>query len=509
MLARMRRLPIFFACSAVAIVVGCGEAIGASDAGGGMDAGGDGSSGERDGAPIDDAGTEDGGPIPIPTKDAGPDLVDGGPGEIDGGPVEIDSGIPSPIDSGPPIDTGTPSPIDSGTDSGMTPDAGPMCATPPEGPPPFPGCNPTEGIECDGDWSDRCSPACSASQCCSPQRNGFACVPRGVGGSCPAADLWVDPTRLAPYIETRTFGDGACAILEGCVGGAGTRRLLRFDTWTPNTGGADMFLGVPSPGTPYFEYSSCHGHYHFNSYAEYELLSSDESCVAAVGHKQAFCLLDYYEYPCSDTGAGGVPLCSFLAGGYTCGNQGIRRNAQDVYDASLDCQWIDITDVPAGDYVIRIRVNTEHILNESSYDNNEIRVPFSIPPTDGATGIDISAPCATPTSGINRDCDFTRSFEGTCVAGASVEVGCSSACGLGSCVGDTIMRVCEAALGSNCTIENDLETNDDSGCGLGPCGGTGDCCSRVTFTCPPTGAYTVWTGAYDGVSATSCIVAAR
>lgn len=290
--------------------------------------------------------------------------------------IPMDGGPPVPGDGGTAADTGVVE-RDSGApvDSGPRPDSGDC--HPPEGPPPFSGCHPTMGIECDGDWAGRCSPACSASECCSPQNNRFVCVPRRADGSCPAADLFVDATRLRPSIEYRNFAPDSCAIAEGCIGGPGRRRLLRFDTWTPNVGGADMFLGVPTMSSPYFEWSPCHRHYHFNTYAEYELLSADGMCVAAQGHKQAFCLLDFYEYPC---GTAGAPDCRRIRDGYTCSNQGIRRAAQDVYDSSLDCQWIDITGVPPGDYIIRIRVNTEHILYEEDYGNNEIRVPFTIPP---------------------------------------------------------------------------------------------------------------------------------
>lgn len=399
-------------------------------------------------------------------------------------------------------------PIDSGPRDAGPPlwDGGGIC-NPPEGPSPHPSCNPDDGIECDGDWSGRCTPACGADQCCSPQRNRFQCVPRNADGTCPAADLWVDATRLDPYVEYRYFAEGDCAIVEGCVDGPGMRRLLRFDTWTPNTGGADMFLGVPSMSSPYFEYSSCHRHYHFNSYAEYELLTSDESCVAAVGHKQAFCLLDFYDYPCDATRTDpDVPDCTSIRG-YTCGNQGIRRDAQDVYGAGLDCQWVDVTGVPPGEYVLRVRINTEHILDEEDYDNNEIRARVTIPVDPGPPASDISAACGARATGLDRTCGFTRAHDGTCTAGEEVTVGCSAACGYGSCTGDTVMKVCETALGVNCLPGTELGTNDDSGCGTGTCGMGGDCCSSVTFTCPGTGTYTVWAGPYDTTDTVTCTVA--
>ncbi len=260
-----------------------------------------------------------------------------------------------------PVDAGPPPPRDGGG----------VCI-PPE-PLRAGGCNDTDGIECDGDWSAECTPACSASQCCSPQRGRFMCVDRDASGNCPAADLWVDGDRITGRyrIERDTFSPTSCEIVEGCVMAPGARRLLRFDTWTPNTGTADMFLGSPSaPRTrDHFEYSDCHRHFHFNSYAEYELLTPDRMCVVATGHKQAFCLLDYYAYPGTDD----------RGARYTCSFQGIQRDWQDVYSAGLDCQFVDITDVAPGEYVLRIRINTDHILYETDYANNEIFIPVTIP----------------------------------------------------------------------------------------------------------------------------------
>jgi hypothetical protein len=398
-------------------------------------------------------------------------------------------------------------PIDGGArdasmrDAGPRPDGGPAACGTPEGPLPFEGCNPESGIECDGDWSDRCTPACSATECCIPLSNSFTCVERGDGGACPAPDLWVDDTRLAPYFEYRAFAEGDCAIAEGCVGGPGVRRLLRFDTWTPNTGGADMYLGVPSPELEYFTYSECHDHYHFDSYAEYELLSSDETCVAAQGHKQAFCLLDYYSYPCDPEGTDpAVPDCRRLAG-YTCDDQGIRRNAQDVYDASLDCQWVDVTDVPEGDYVLRIRINTEHLLGEQSYANNEVRVPITVPapPAD----VDVTVACEERIDGTDRDCGWSLEGEHTCEPGSIVSAGCSAACTLGECTGDPMIRVCPTETGVTCTTRYALGTNDDSGCARR------DTCSRLRFVCPASGSYNVFTGPYESTGSATCTVATR
>lgn len=48
----------------------------------------------------------------------------------------------------------------------------------------------------------------------------------------------------------------------------------------------------------------------------------------------------------------------------------------DTYKAELDCQWIDITDVPPGDYQLRLAVNPDQKVSELSYDNNDVLCRF-------------------------------------------------------------------------------------------------------------------------------------
>lgn len=348
--------------------------------------------------------------------------------------------------------------MDGGVDGGGTPDSGPVWTGP--------GCNEELGIECDGDWAGRCATPCSASECCSPQEGRFSCVPRGEDGSCPTANIWVDATRIEHQtaVEWRYFPEDDCALVEGCVGAPGWRRLLLFGTWTPNTGTADLYLGRPANAPP-FEYSACHEHFHFNGYAQYELRRTDGS-LAAEGHKQAFCLLDFYRYPGTDeTGAH-----------YDCDNQGIQRGWQDVYDADLDCQWVDVTGVDPGDYRLRIDLNVDHVLLESNYDDNSAEVTVTIPPDSNP--VDVTDQCNFDRYAGHRECGWNRvATTYRCEAGTEVSVGCSSACGLGSCNGDSIIRVCPT--GGPCTAREVIAWNDDSGCGT-----SYDYCSRTTFTCP-------------------------
>jgi hypothetical protein len=189
---------------------------------------------------------------------------------------------------------------------------------------------------------------------------------------CDAPDLFVEPEGMDVYEDDGFFTDQSCEIFEGCITEPGWRRLLRFDTQTPNAGSRDLTMGVPSNHPDLFHWSECHGHYHFDGYAYYDLLDGN-GAVVATGHKQAFCLLDWSPWAWPDDD-----------GSYNCGNQGISMGWEDVYGSYLDCQYIDVTGVPAGNYTLRISVNLPlpetavAPLVERDYANNVLEVPVTL-----------------------------------------------------------------------------------------------------------------------------------
>ena len=190
-------------------------------------------------------------------------------------------------------------------------------------------------------------------------------------------DLTVDPQRFVSQMEIvdRYFAPDDCAIAEEVVGGSGYRRLLRFDTVLMNRGDGDLVVGNRSdpnnPYAPYFVYHQCHGHYHIKYFSIYELLTPDGQVVVA-GTKQGFCFEDSFKY-----------LDGGKSHGYECGNQGISSGWGDWYYKQLVGQWIDITGVPEGNYIVRVSINTG--LYSPIFDEgrnrypNVIEVPVKIP----------------------------------------------------------------------------------------------------------------------------------
>ena len=302
------------------------------------------------------------------------------------------------------------------------------------------------------------------------------------GQACALPDLTVSTDTAAASLSTsfEAFSPDSCALQEGCVDGTGVRRLLRFSTQTANVGGSDIILGDPT-STPGFEFAPCHGHFHFEGYAEYQLLDPT-GAVAATGHKQAFCLLD--SAPVGIPGAPTTPR-------FHCGFQGIQRGWSDVYSSGLDCQWVDITDVPEGDYTLRISINPDRVIQEADYTNNTAEIPVHL---GTAPVLDPLASCTQDEFGQGRDCgwSFIEAMRGVaCQPGELITLGCGCLTG-GVCQGDTMLRVC--AGNEACTNLSAVASNDDF-CGL---------CSAVQFSCPASGAYSVLTGSFVSSEASVC-----
>lgn len=223
------------------------------------------------------------------------------------------------------------------------------------------------GGECEPNVDTCADGGMCCTPCCASEASPVCSVP-GRDGACPLPDLTVDERRASGEmrIDTMTFAADSCAVLEGCVGAAGTRKLLRFTTVTPNEGDADLTLGVPAEDTEGFEWSTCHGHYHYSGYMQVDLASADG--IVAVNQKQAFCLMD------------SEPWGSPTGGPYfTCGNQGITAGWADTYSADLDCQWVDITDVAPGDYELELIVDPFDHFTEIDELNNTVRFAVTIP----------------------------------------------------------------------------------------------------------------------------------
>jgi hypothetical protein len=294
----------------------------------------------------------------------------------------------------------------------------------------------------------------------------------------PLPDLMAIPerTRDDMYFEEREFAPDSCALFEGCVGGPGLRRLLRFGVSTANVGNVDFEMGDPRETPELFQFSPCHGHFHFNDYARYALKDADGNTIAP-GHKQAFCLLDSAIFVDWDPTVRQFPR-------YGCQFQGISRGWYDSYGSGLDCQWIDVTDVPPGDYELEVRINPERAIAELDYTNNDLRMTVTVP------SFEMDVPCGpADDAGPDRMCGWRIGAVGECAPGELVDAGCAQAgndCADAVCPEQPFMRAC-AGEAASCMPRLALATGQNE-CGT---------CPTTTFRCPDVGRYTIWTAAPD------------
>lgn len=121
----------------------------------------------------------------------------------------------------------------------------------------------------------------------------------------------------------------------------------------------------------------------------------------------------------------------------------------------------------------------------------------------GDGGFSVSAgvtrPCSpTGMAGLSRDCGWRFDSVRACAPGTMVTVACGAGCGIGSCTGDAMIRLCRGT--TDCTGAGSLGQNDDS---------CGSLCPRAELVCPPEGRYTVLTTSYVDGSSYACSIATR
>lgn len=196
------------------------------------------------------------------------------------------------------------------------------------------------------------------------------------GTGLPDLVAVIDP--LAPPKVERNATVHPGDVAEGCAKAETGNTVVHFALSSYNVGTADLVLG--DPGCPdceqnpegictneLFECSPLagHGHPHFTKYAIYEILPAPDAPVAAAGHKQSFCIED--------------TICPNQPKVFDCFNQGLQVGCQDLYPPyAIGCQYVDVTDLPGGRYLLQTTINYEHLLPESNYDNNVDQKPVDV-----------------------------------------------------------------------------------------------------------------------------------
>jgi hypothetical protein len=174
--------------------------------------------------------------------------------------------------------------------------------------------------------------------------------------------------------------------------------LLRFASATANLGAGPLHMipeRAPTNGriptwqrlwtdenrfvdqrTGSFVFHEDHDHFHLDGFEHYRLLGL-EGEVVATGEKVSFCLIDALAAsPSAQTRGQGIFLDAVCeqAGA----QQALNPGWADYYGAGLPDQWIDITGVAPGDYLVEIIADPDNVLLESDETNNRAQFPVTI-----------------------------------------------------------------------------------------------------------------------------------
>ncbi len=219
---------------------------------------------------------------------------------------------------------------------------------------------------------------------------------RGAGGAGGGITLsWIQPGGIGPDLlpDLSVWASNPNDYLYGWYLDRAEipgRTLMRVSTATPNTGTGPLELRGDSstPGVHQriyrtdgsfydrfagsFTFHAGHGHLHFdnwiNLYLRRVLPGNAVGDIVVSGNKTSFAIIDLTRY---NTSLPGAPGASVYDGGLL---QGLSVGWADVYGASLPDQWIDVTEIPSGQYWLEGIVDPENSIKEINESNNLARI---------------------------------------------------------------------------------------------------------------------------------------
>jgi hypothetical protein len=178
--------------------------------------------------------------------------------------------------------------------------------------------------------------------------------------------------RLAFTAQIDNVGDGPLEIVARRATG------MRADQVVYLRGGGKLVY--PGVGRLRYVRSSDHEHWHLLGFERYELWRGGRLLVR--DRKTGFCLYDRL----SVVGVRRTPPrylreCGKNRPRAAIVREGISPGHADAYDPWLEGQSLDVHGLPPGIYTLVQRVNVDHVLRESRYDNDVARVRIRLTAT--------------------------------------------------------------------------------------------------------------------------------
>ncbi|MGI9023663.1 MAG: lysyl oxidase family protein [Acidimicrobiales bacterium] len=129
-----------------------------------------------------------------------------------------------------------------------------------------------------------------------------------------------------------------------------------------------------------------HDHWHVRDLQRYTIHSIGTDTELSAGAKTGFCFFDGVAYRLSLPRAPQRPRYSSCgASASTTVSMGLSVGWGDVYPWNLAFQWIDISALPAGDYIVRAKADPKGLFTEASKGNNATWTKIRIGATNQVT----------------------------------------------------------------------------------------------------------------------------
>ena len=199
--------------------------------------------------------------------------------------------------------------------------------------------------------------------------------------------------RLGFRSAVRNVGAGPLIITGHRLGHA--QKTMDADQEIVHTDGLER---VRRTGRLRYVRSPDHQHWHLLRFDEYELRRPGAGAPVVRDRKTGFCLGDRYAVTTRALAARPPePVytrnCGLERPGLLGVREGISVGYGDNYNANLEGQYLPLDRVRRGRYLLVHRVNADHRLRESSYDNNASSVLLRVRWRRGVPRLTILAVC--------------------------------------------------------------------------------------------------------------------
>ena len=173
---------------------------------------------------------------------------------------------------------------------------------------------------------------------------------------------------------------GAGALRIAASRASRSARLMSADQLIDRAGGRPQ--RIASVGRLRYVRSPDHQHWHLLGFERYELRHERDFSLRVRDRKTGFCLGDRYEVRRRLEAKPPAPAwkdrCGLSQPQLVELEQGISVGYGDDYPANLEGQWLPLSGLPAGRYVLVHRVNAEGLLRESTRANNASSLLLSL-----------------------------------------------------------------------------------------------------------------------------------